>query len=87
MDIVQPIPPPPVNRETVAEKINKIPTSKYTPNPDQTEPPTCLICQCSYVADEDIKKLPCTHDFHSACVDAWLVDNDTCPLCTQKAYN
>jgi len=85
MDIPPPSPPP-VNRETVADKIDKIPTYKFSPKPDQEEAPICLICQCQYQPDEDIKKLPCSHDFHTACVDSWLIDNDSCPLCTQKAY-
>jgi len=87
MDVIHNHPPPaPVPKETLSGKINKIPTFKFTPSAEQDEAPICLICQCPYIPDEDLKKLPCAHDFHTPCVDSWLVDNDTCPLCTQKAY-
>jgi len=82
-----PIVPPIVPQESVADKIKKLPTYKFVPGPDpQAEPPICLICQCQFLVDEEIKKLPCNHDYHVTCVDPWLTDNDSCPLCTQKVY-
>merc|ERR1712003_127887 len=39
----------------------------------------CLICQCSYVAGESLRKLPCNHYFHTECVDQWLRSKDVCP--------
>lgn len=41
----------------------------------------CSICIESYKADDIIRKLPCEHVFHRKCVDSWLCNKETCPLC------
>jgi len=42
----------------------------------------CVICLREYEVDEEIKTLPCGHEFHSECVDPWLGEhNRTCPTC------
>lgn len=44
----------------------------------------CVICQCSFEINEDVKILPCKHAFHKECVDAWLSDHKTCVTCKQS---
>lgn len=42
----------------------------------------CSVCTCDYETDDQIRKLnTCRHYFHKTCIDTWLVDNNTCPLC------
>jgi hypothetical protein len=41
--------------------------------------PGCPICR--EPEDPSDKTLKCTHAFHAACLDAWLVINNTCPVC------
>jgi len=42
----------------------------------------CVICLREYKVDDEIKTLPCGHEFHSECVDPWLGGhNRTCPTC------
>jgi hypothetical protein len=43
----------------------------------------CLVCQCDYEQDEDLRRLPCGHCFHSDCVGQWLAEKDFCPYCRQ----
>lgn len=30
---------------------------------------------------QELRIVPCDHEFHRHCVDPWLVSNKTCPLC------
>jgi len=42
---------------------------------------TCIIC-CSAVDEEQPWKLPCGHrQWHRSCVEGWLVQRQTCPMC------
>eukprot|EP01124_Arcella_intermedia_P001107 TRINITY_DN10599_c0_g1_i1.p1 TRINITY_DN10599_c0_g1~~TRINITY_DN10599_c0_g1_i1.p1 ORF type:complete len:456 (-),score=153.88 TRINITY_DN10599_c0_g1_i1:44-1294(-) len=75
-----------VPEETLAEKINKLPKYKWQKKPETEETPLCLICQCDFEEAEEIKTLPCTHEFHVQCVDPWLRDNGICPLCKNKVF-
>lgn len=41
----------------------------------------CCICLASYVGNDELRELPCSHLFHIECVDKWLKINALCPLC------
>ncbi|KAF4983121.1 hypothetical protein FZEAL_1388 [Fusarium zealandicum] len=42
----------------------------------------CSICTEDFTVGEDVRVLPCKHQFHPACVDPWLINvSGTCPLC------
>ncbi|GAB4832934.1 hypothetical protein Ancab_006954 [Ancistrocladus abbreviatus] len=45
------------------------------------EEAVCCICLASYVDDDELRELPCSHFFHTECVDRWLRINASCPLC------
>ena len=45
----------------------------------------CAICFTEYAQKDAIRRLPCRHEFHAACVDVWLERHDRrCPLCRQS---
>ncbi|XP_010443238.1 PREDICTED: E3 ubiquitin-protein ligase At4g11680 isoform X2 [Camelina sativa] len=48
-----------------------------------TDDPECCICLAKYKDKEEVRKLPCSHKFHSKCVDQWLRIISCCPLCKQ----
>ena len=39
------------------------------------------ICISDYVDGGELMVLPCQHSFHSSCVQHWLRQNTTCPVC------
>ncbi|KAL5270311.1 hypothetical protein ACHWQZ_G001152 [Mnemiopsis leidyi] len=41
----------------------------------------CPVCLDLYKPREVIRILPCKHEFHKNCVDPWLFDHRTCPMC------
>jgi len=43
----------------------------------------CSICLSEFEHGEDVKFLPCTHRFHIACIDHWLKQHITCPICKE----
>ncbi|KAL4913272.1 hypothetical protein BDW62DRAFT_214366 [Aspergillus aurantiobrunneus] len=43
---------------------------------------SCPICTDDFVKGQDLRVLPCNHQFHPDCIDPWLVNvSGTCPLC------
>ena len=44
----------------------------------------CIICYTQFRKSDKITMLPCTHMFHSYCVEVWLKAKDFCPICKLK---
>ena len=45
----------------------------------------CSICMSSIDKDEESAELPCTHYFHSECIEPWLKEyNYKCPICRKE---
>ncbi len=41
----------------------------------------CSICLEDFVKGEDVRVLPCSHQFHPICIDPWLLNiSGTCPM-------
>ncbi|KAL0374217.1 UNVERIFIED_CONTAM: E3 ubiquitin-protein ligase ATL4 [Sesamum radiatum] len=42
----------------------------------------CAVCLSKFEPHDELRLLPlCCHAFHTACIDTWIVSNQTCPLC------
>ncbi|KAK6143546.1 LOW QUALITY PROTEIN: hypothetical protein DH2020_023894 [Rehmannia glutinosa] len=46
---------------------------------------SCCICQEDYVAGDYIGKLGCGHEFHTSCIERWLILKNVCPVCKMTA--
>jgi hypothetical protein len=42
---------------------------------------SCCVCLEPYVAGDEVKTLPCLHQFHCGCIDTWLRQSTVCPVC------
>jgi len=40
----------------------------------------CAICLDDFT-DENVKVLPCSHDFHTQCISKWMLRKPNCPIC------
>jgi hypothetical protein len=41
----------------------------------------CSICTEDFTVGEEVRLLPCSHQFHPPCIDPWLINiSGTCPL-------
>lgn len=49
------------------------------PDPNQVRCPVCLE---DFEEDQEVRILPCSHSFHTDCIDPWLLNvAGSCPLC------
>lgn len=41
----------------------------------------CAVCIDPYQAGDVVRTLPCRHVYHKSCIDPWLLEHRTCPMC------
>ncbi|CAI7841003.1 unnamed protein product, partial [Closterium sp. NIES-53] len=41
----------------------------------------CTVCLSDFFERDLVRTLPCAHRFHVSCIDHWLADRTTCPVC------
>ncbi|OAY46120.1 E3 ubiquitin-protein ligase SDIR1 isoform X1 [Manihot esculenta] len=46
---------------------------------------TCSVCLEQVNVGELVRTLPCLHQFHANCIDPWLRQQGTCPVCKFRA--
>ncbi|KAM6936876.1 uncharacterized protein FYW49_020683 [Xenentodon cancila] len=69
-----------VSKKLSRREIQRFPTKTFqsASNSGNTQ---CQICFCDYCDGEKLRMLPCFHEYHVQCIDRWLKDNITCPIC------
>ncbi|XP_021736031.1 probable E3 ubiquitin-protein ligase RHG1A isoform X1 [Chenopodium quinoa] len=66
------------------EVVESLPVKAYTKSTkiQSEEVAQCYICLLEYEEGDDMRILPCHHEFHKKCVDKWLKEiHRVCPLC------
>lgn len=59
----------------------KLPTRTVSKKTEEDESDNCAVCLDGYKASDVVRILPCQHEFHKLCIDPWLVEHRTCPMC------
>ncbi|NXX15791.1 RNF6 ligase, partial [Podargus strigoides] len=71
-------------RGLTKEQIDNLSTRNYGDIHSENEiSKTCSVCINEYVTGNKLRQLPCMHEFHIHCIDRWLSENSTCPICRQ----
>ncbi|XP_009993398.1 PREDICTED: E3 ubiquitin-protein ligase RNF130 isoform X2 [Chaetura pelagica] len=69
--------------DAAKKAIGKLTTRTVKKGDKETDPDFdhCAVCIESYKQNDVVRVLPCKHVFHKACVDPWLSEHCTCPMC------
>jgi hypothetical protein len=59
----------------------RLKSSKDISSRSKSEEIRCCICLTDFAAEENLKEMPCRHYFHAICLDTWLKQNGSCPIC------
>ncbi|XP_078699854.1 uncharacterized protein LOC144926720 [Branchiostoma floridae x Branchiostoma belcheri] len=76
-------------RGLTKDEIAQLPCRKFTRQGGQQltgegSEDSCTICMVEYKTGNKLRRMPCAHEFHSKCVDRWLKQNGSCPVCRQQ---
>ena len=66
------------------ETIDSLPKHIYTQEDLNMceEEHACSVCLCEFEVGDTLRRIPgCGHEFHQECVDVWLSNHTTCPMC------
>ncbi|XP_056131755.1 E3 ubiquitin-protein ligase RNF130 isoform X2 [Lampris incognitus] len=69
--------------DAAKKAISKLTTRTVKKGDKETDPDFnhCAVCIEGYQLNDVVRILPCKHVFHKMCVDPWLNEHCTCPMC------
>lgn len=71
-------------REAVEALIQELPKFRMKAVP--TDCSECPICLEEFHVGNEVRGLPCAHNFHVECIDEWLRLNVKCPRCRSSVF-
>ncbi|KAL5816296.1 hypothetical protein ACOSQ3_024674 [Xanthoceras sorbifolium] len=74
----------PAQREAVEALIQDLPKFRLKAVP--TDCSECPICLEEFYVGNEVRGLPCAHNFHIECIDEWLRLNVKCPRCRCSVF-
>lgn len=74
----------PAQREAVEALIQELPKFRLKAVP--TDCSECPICLEEFRVGNEVRGLPCAHNFHVECIDEWLRLNVKCPRCRCSVF-
>ncbi|XP_051123309.1 E3 ubiquitin-protein ligase SIS3 [Andrographis paniculata] len=74
----------PAQREAVEALIQELPKFRMKAVP--TDCSECPICLEEFHVGNEVRGLPCAHNFHVDCIDQWLRLNIKCPRCRCSVF-
>nr|CAB3483357.1 unnamed protein product [Digitaria exilis] len=74
----------PAQREAVEALIQELPKFRLKAVP--TDCSECPICLEEFHVGNEVRGLPCAHNFHVECIDQWLRLNVKCPRCRCSVF-
>lgn len=71
----------------LARDVKALPTITFSNDDDVCSTmETCAICLEDYEINDNLRLLPCHHEFHVPCIDQWLLTRRPfCPVCKRDA--
>ncbi|XP_029794358.1 E3 ubiquitin-protein ligase RNF149 [Suricata suricatta] len=71
------------HRKEAKKIIGQLPlhTVKHGEKGGDIDAENCAVCIENFKVKDVIRILPCKHIFHRICIDPWLLDHRTCPMC------
>ncbi len=51
---------------------------------DKSDRDTCSICFDKFIDSDICRELKCKHLYHQKCIDKWLDEHITCPVCREE---
>lgn len=69
--------------DAAQKALSRLTTRTLKKGDKETEPDFshCAVCIEAYQLNDVVRVLPCKHVFHKVCVDPWLSEHCTCPMC------
>ncbi|KAL0357575.1 UNVERIFIED_CONTAM: E3 ubiquitin-protein ligase SIS3 [Sesamum calycinum] len=74
----------PAQREAVEALIQELPKFRLKAVPNDCS--ECPICLEEFYVGNEVRGLPCAHNFHVECIDKWLRLNVKCPRCRCSVF-